>query len=54
MTVNYTVQSGSLDELRCDYSRASYQEVPGEELGGGGGYIDLCIIDRLLCSYSQF
>ena len=37
MTVNYTVQSGSLDELRCDYSRASYQEVPGEELGGGGG-----------------
>ena len=40
MTVNYTVQSGSLDELRCDYSRASYQEVPGEEsgAGGGGGY----------------
>lgn len=39
MTVNYTVQSGSLDELRCDYSRASYQEVPGEESGaGGGGY----------------
>lgn len=37
MTVNYTVQSGSLDELRCDYSRASYQEVPGEESGGGGG-----------------
>lgn len=37
MTVNYTVQSGSLDELRCDYSRASYQEVPGEELGVGGG-----------------
>lgn len=35
MTVNYTVQSGSLDELRCDYSRASYQEVPGEESGGG-------------------
>ena len=33
MTVNYTVQSGSLDELRCDYSRASYQEVPGEEPG---------------------
>ena len=37
MTVHYTVQSGSLDELRCDYSRASYQEVPGEESGGGGG-----------------
>ena len=37
MTVNYTVQSGSLDELRCDYSRASYQEVPGEESGAGGG-----------------
>ena len=36
MTVNYTVQSGSLDELRCDYSRASYQEVPGEESAGGG------------------
>ena len=37
VTVHYTVQSGSLDELRCDYSRASYQEVPGEESRGGGG-----------------
>jgi len=45
VTVNYTVQSGSLDELRCDYSRASYQEVPGEESGGGGAKVKNKISD---------